>query len=152
MNVAAQLLPVATNSEAAALGLPYNARTGNEYTGSNVPTLFQAGEDKSYNDLRWAGFNQWLEVGRVVRKGEKSTKIMMVVDYTRKDADGAPRVDADGETSKGRSVRTVPVFNYEQTDELDAEQAQNILAAKAERREAKAAKPVMSKRRTKRAA
>jgi antirestriction protein ArdC len=151
MNAVA-LLPIATNSEAAEFGLPYNARTGNLYSGSNVPTLFQAGEDKYYKDLRWAGFNQWLEVGRVVRKGETSTKIMMVVDYTRKDAEGAPKVDAQGETSKGRSVRTVPVFNYEQTDEIDAAKAQEILAAKAERRETKAAKPAMSKRRTKRAA
>lgn len=132
------MLPVAEISTK----LPYNARTGNEYSGNNIMILAMTGRE----DLRWAGFNQWLEVGRVVRKGEKSTGIMMVVDYTKKDAEGAPKVNAQGEESKGRSVRTVPVFNFEQTEEIAAEDAQKILAAKAARRESKGAKPAKSKR------
>ncbi len=41
-----------------------------------------------------------------------------------------------GTESKGRgsTARVVPVFNFEQTEEISSEEAHKILAAKAERR------------------
>lgn len=134
------MLPVATNSLADALGLPYNGRTGNDYTGGNIPLLLDAADANGFESNVWAGFNQWLEVGRVVRKGSKSTGIMMVVDFKEKDAAGEVVTREDGTVRKGRSARTVPVFNFEQTEVIDAEKAQQILAAKAARRESKPAK------------
>lgn len=126
--------------------LPYNARTGNEYSGANIPTLLGAMDEKGFEDLRWAGFNQWLEVGRVVRKGQKSTGIMFVGDVQEKDATGAVKTRENGEARTSKFVRTVPVFNFEQTDEISAEDARAILDAKAARREAKATEPKGGKR------
>lgn len=131
--------------------LPYNARTANEYSGGNIETLLSAMDEKGYSDLRWGGFNQWLEVGRVVRKGEKSTGIMFVGDVNEKDADGAVKTRENGEAKKSKFVRTVPVFNFEQTDEISAEDAQKILSAKAARREANGGKRASKKRSAKRA-
>lgn len=141
------MLPVATNSLALALGLPFNGCTGNDYTGGNIPLLLGAADANGFESNVWAGFTQWLKVGRVVSKGQKATGIMMVVDFDQKDAEGAPKTREDGSKIKGRSARTVPVFNFEQTEVIDAEKAQQILDAKAARA---ASKPAKSGKRGKR--
>lgn len=145
------MLPVATNSEATALEMPFNARTGNEYSGSNILALQIAG----FSDLRWGGYNQWLEVGRVVDKGQKSTPIMMVQakNVERDQGDTAPQAAGTSDAvRKSRFVRMVPVFNFEQTIPISADDAKKILDAKAARREAKAANPQPSAKRSKRKA
>jgi hypothetical protein len=58
----------------------YNATTKHLYSAKNYQLLAQAMETKGWPTGEFAGFRQWLAVGRVVRKGEHGTPIMMMVD------------------------------------------------------------------------
>src|SRR6266699_5135443 len=85
-----------------------NEVTGQPYQGKNILRLKVAEAENGYPSSHgWAGFKQWLEVGRVVRKGEHGTACGTVM--TSKDAEGRP-------TSKG--YRGFRVFHYDQTTEL----------------------------------
>ncbi|MDQ3695036.1 MAG: ArdC-like ssDNA-binding domain-containing protein, partial [Chloroflexota bacterium] len=61
------------------------------------------------------GFKGWLELGRVVRKGETSIRIMAPRPYA------VPTIDKDG--NQGEDARMtfamVSVFDYGQTDPID---------------------------------
>lgn len=105
MNAATDIHAPAVNAEN-----PYNPTTGREYTGGNAPLLAVA-----FADPRWAGFNQWAAAGRMVRKGETATKILMVIE--RKDDAPAGTVTDE----KKRTCRQVPVFNWAQTEPMDAD-------------------------------
>lgn len=95
-----------------------NEVTGAEYKGKNVLRLIGAELEHAYDDAHgWAGFRQWLSVGRVVRKGEHGTSCLTVM---------TDKKDADGQTT-GRGVRGFRVFHYDQTMPLeDAEQAAGV--------------------------
>lgn len=94
---------------AMAQDVPYNAVTGATYRGKNIGRLVGAEVDGGYGPGGWAGFQQWLTVDRVVRKGEHGTAcVTVMVDKTE-----------DGEPSKSRGVRGFRVFHYDQTTELD---------------------------------
>lgn len=68
-----------------------------------------------------AGFRQWIDAGRVVRKGEHSIGCIMVpINVKDKDASGAVRKNANGEDKTELHFRFVPVFDVSQTDELGA--------------------------------
>lgn len=88
--------------------MPYNATTGVQYKGNNIMRLLSAECEHGYGDGGWAGYRQWLEAGRVVRKGERGTQCMTVVRVTD---------DKGHETTKPRGFR---VFHFDQTVELDA--------------------------------
>lgn len=97
-----------TTAEAVALtfeDLPVNASTGNPYTGSNIKSLLDAQLDAEYPSPQWAGYNQWLSVGRQVRKGETGTRIVMVVTKKNKKTG-----------KKEKVIKTRAVFNLAQTE------------------------------------
>jgi antirestriction protein ArdC len=61
-----------------------------------------------------AGFRKWQELGRQVRKGEKSISIMAPMSVKRE--------NADGEVQRATFFRSVPVFDLSQTDGEDLPQ------------------------------
>lgn len=90
----------------------FNETTGAEYQGKNVDRLFYAEIEHGYDETRgWAGYRQWLEAGRVVRKGEHGTPCMTVITVD----------DGDRSARKPRGFR---VFHYDQTVELTEAEAQ----------------------------
>jgi antirestriction protein ArdC len=96
----------------AGVELPRNAVTGAYYRGKNVDRLLSAAEEAGYVGAEWAGFKQWLSVGRVVRKGEHGTGCITVVGEMRDE--GAATTRSTGK----RGVRGFRVFHRDQTDEL----------------------------------
>jgi|SRR5215471_1973753 len=92
----------------------FNETTRAEYQGRNVDRLVNAEILHGYDSRRgWAGYRQWLDAGRVVRKGEHGVSCLTVVTVDR-DANG------HGGTRKPRGFR---VFHYDQTVELDGSDA-----------------------------
>lgn len=85
---------------------PKNALTGAEYKGGNVVRLLTVAVERGYSAGDWAGFHQWRELGRTVRKGEKGTSGLTVIDLK----------NDEGKTKRG--ARGFTVFHYDQTDPL----------------------------------
>lgn len=89
---------------------------GERYRGINVLLLWGAASASGYAADTWMTFNQALELGGAVRKGERSTQIVffkpLVVD----------KVNAAGEMESAKIplIRTYNVFNVEQIDGLPA--------------------------------
>ena len=83
--------------------LPYNAATGFCYTGDYSLRILGA---TSYESREWAGFRQWLSLGRVVRAGQHSTVLLM------------PTATPEGEKQRFKQCR---VFNRDQTQEAQRE-------------------------------
>ena len=95
-----------------------NALTGHVYSGNNQEalTLAAAMGGVPENEFEVAGFRQWLELGRVVAKGQHGTKILMVL--AKKDEG---QVKAGIENPERRKVlKTATVFFRSQTVELQA--------------------------------
>lgn len=94
--------------------LPYNAVTGTQYAGGNIMRLAIAEVEHDYSSGRgWAGYKQWLSVGRVVRKGEHGTPIAAMGSKVVDNGDGTTSVT----TFPGKARR---VFHFDQTTELEA--------------------------------
>jgi len=84
-----------------------NYVTGNTYSGENLVILLQT----EFVDPNFMTFKQALDVGRVVKKGEKGIGLKRVVTVKKKDK----------KTGKPKMIR-VPkfftVFNFTQTEEF----------------------------------
>lgn len=94
-------------------GLNYNGLTNTPYRGLNQLLLAMAG----YDDSRWLTFKQARKLGLHVRKGERSTKIIRMVEVERKAADR----EKDGEVvseeqGKALVMRFYDVFNGSQIE------------------------------------
>ena len=66
-------------------------------------------------------YRAWQAKGRQVRKGEKSVKIDVWIEYDKKSDDGKPATDPEGNPVKGRSRRSVAVFHVSQTDPIESD-------------------------------
>lgn len=86
--------------------LPYNPVTGNQYSGQNLGALASQAGERGYQSMAFAGFRQWQEKGRQVKKGEKACHALMVVE--RKDKDGMSKKVCKG----------IALFALEQTIEI----------------------------------
>ena len=58
----------------------YNALTKAFYSTRNQQILADSAALSGFDGFGVAGFRQWLELGRVVSKGQHGTKILMVCD------------------------------------------------------------------------
>jgi len=98
-------------------GLPRNERTSKPYRGINRIILGMQG----YEDGRWVTYRQAKEAGYQVRKGERATRIVRLVEVGRsRDGEDAPG-DVVAEKNNQRLVmRTYAVFNAAQVDGMPA--------------------------------
>lgn len=103
---------------------PVNAVTKRPYQGINVVSLWATAQAKGYESGVWATYNQWQELGAQVRKGEKSTLVVVWKEVDRKEkeqhSDEEQREQAN--KSKGRVLlaRGFYVFNVAQVDGYQA--------------------------------
>lgn len=93
--------------------LACGGRHADRYSWSNQLLVALAG----YSDAM--GFKQWLEVGRCVRKGQKSLLILAPCIGKSKEPD--PTTGELKEIAKLFGFRCMPVFGLEQTDVTDAD-------------------------------
>lgn len=90
----------------------FNPVSNHEYAPYNTQALASAAEGNGWRSPEFAGFHQWIKAGRVVKKGEKGTPVVFFVEKKVK----------DGDPVKVRKVKFV--FNIEQTEELQREDAE----------------------------
>jgi len=99
------------------VGGPYNVATGRRYSGGNVIALLFAGA--KYSSQGWLTWNQAIEAGCVVRKGEKSTSVFFMSKAVKKATQGDGATEADNDPASYFFARGFRVFNLEQLDELE---------------------------------
>lgn len=87
-----------------------NALTNAFYSESNQKHLEDHKEAFELSSDTWAGFNQWKELDRKVKKGAKGCKIFIVCDK---------KVDnLKGEKEKKKVLKALYVFNLDHTEEV----------------------------------
>ena len=91
-----------------------NAVTKCYYSVSNQVHLEAHKKEFDLTSDFWAGFNQWKQVGRKVKKGAKGCKIFMVWEKQEKPA--KPQNDENKKTKT--LLKALYVFNIEHTEEL----------------------------------
>lgn len=97
-------------------GLAYNAQTQKEYQGANQLLLGIAG----HSDPRWLTWRQAKKIGLHVRKGERSTKIIRMVEVERRNTDAQKDAEVVGEEKDTLLImRYYDVFNGSQIDGLE---------------------------------
>jgi len=84
-----------------------NYVTGNTYSGENLVTLLQS----EFVDPNFMTFKQALDVGRVVKKGEKGIPLKRIVTVKKTNK-------KTGEVKMVRVPKFFTVFNLTQTEEL----------------------------------
>lgn len=90
----------------------FNASTQNLYSLSNQHHLEEHKVLFGLESDQWAGYKQWKELGRQVKKGSKSCKIYIVCDKKIESKSG------DEEAKKKKVMKALSVFNLEQTEEI----------------------------------
>jgi antirestriction protein ArdC len=95
---------------------PINVTSKKPYRGINTVCLWAAAEAKGYERGEWGTYQQWLERGAQVRKGEKATTVVFW-----KFANGSAETDDADETPKTGGSRLLftrgySVFNAAQVD------------------------------------
>ncbi len=114
---------------------PINVTSKKPYRGINTVCLWAAAQAKGYERGEWATYQQWLDRGAQVRKGEKATLVV----FWKFAHDSAESQD-DGDSPKGGSrllfTRGYSVFNASQVDgytpKVDAETTLNERIAHAD--------------------
>ena len=93
-------------------GVPFNAASGRNYRGLNVPMLWAAANANGYTRHAWVSYKQAQELGGNVRKGERSTLVFFFKFLEREE-----RAE-DGSTEQVRIplIRAYPVFHVDQCD------------------------------------
>lgn len=104
-----------------------NTLTNTPYSASNQALLEMHAMQFALNSHQWAGFRQWLTLGRQVKKGEKGCAIMMVCEKKEEENDTQQE---ESETKKRRVVKTIYVFNKEQTQQSEDEITERQSATK----------------------
>ena len=94
---------------------PYNAVTGKPYKGMHSIILSLVGEKLDGNeDPRWATRKQAESKGWAVRKGEKHTKIFLLLLKNKKDSSGRLIMSKNGEIAKDAIIKTFEVYHASQ--------------------------------------
>jgi antirestriction protein ArdC len=94
---------------------PINATTKKPYRGLNVVALWAVARTKGYESGSWATYQQWLERGAQVRKGEKAASVVFwkFANDTRESEDGETETVS---SSRLCFARCYSVFNAAQVD------------------------------------
>jgi antirestriction protein ArdC len=101
-------------SATAGMNTPCNAVTNRPYSGCNVVLLWMA-QAAGYTTRAIWTFNQALELGGNVRRGEKATRVYFVKQLQVRDSD-----KEDGDTRIVPMLREYCVFNIDQCENLPA--------------------------------
>ena len=91
--------------------LPHNPNTGNNYSGGNMLLLMM----QQRTDPRWMTYKQAQAIGAQVRKGEKATPIVKVINHkliTERDDNGRVKKDAEGNPITKAVSISPPIFKY----------------------------------------
>lgn len=103
-------------------GLPANAVTGRRYGGINVMLLWSDAVNKGYERNRWLTFRQAREAGGNVRRGEKSTTVVLFKPFQKAEEDdsGCMIKDENGDpVMRGyRMMDSFHLFNIDQCENL----------------------------------
>lgn len=103
-------------------GLPQNAITGRPYSGINVILLWLEAYDKHYRSNRWLTFKQALDAGGNVKKGEKSSLVIMCKPFIAPalDSNDQPMLDENGDEILEDKMYTTSfhLFNIDQCENL----------------------------------
>jgi antirestriction protein ArdC len=90
--------------------LNFNAVTKSFYSETNQKHLEDHKENFNLEANEWAGFHQWKEANRKVKKGAKGCKIFMVCDKKTGDK------TEDGQDDKKKVLKALYVFNIGHTE------------------------------------
>ncbi|MDW3210295.1 MAG: zincin-like metallopeptidase domain-containing protein [Reichenbachiella sp.] len=96
----------------AALGIPENPITKNQYQGINILALWFNQKSKSLRSNKWASFKQWQQAGASVKKGEKGSRIIFYKTLTKENETES----GDKEEMKIPMLRQYVVFNASQVE------------------------------------
>jgi antirestriction protein ArdC len=108
--------PWKANAPGILFGFDCNARSRKPYNGINTLLLWFERAERGYTETRWCTFQQALELGGHVRKGQKGTGIVF---WKIREVDDT-RPGKDGKRKKMPLAKSYTVFNVEQCDGLDA--------------------------------
>ena len=92
--------------------MPYNAVTGRQYRGINIPILWHARQTRGYPTAGWLTYRQALPLDAHVRKGEVGTTVVFTRQLTIKEN------KEDDEEHRISMLRTYTVFNEAQIEGL----------------------------------
>ena len=92
------------------VGTPANAITGRPYRGINTLVLWAEAERAGYSSGAWGTYRQWAECGAQVRKGERSTIVLLWKPIN------PAKSDEGAEARSGLLARAFRVFNAAQVD------------------------------------
>ena len=92
--------------------MPYNAVTGRQYRGINIPILWHARQTRGYPTAGWLTYRQALPLDAHVRKGEVGTTVVFTRQLTIKES------KEDDEARCISMLRTYTVFNEAQIEGL----------------------------------
>jgi antirestriction protein ArdC len=90
----------------------FNAVTTSFYSEINQGHLEEHKENHDLSSNEWAGFHQWKDAGRKVKKGAKGCKIFMVCDKK------TGKKNEEGEDDKKKVLKSLYVFNIDHTEEI----------------------------------
>jgi antirestriction protein ArdC len=92
--------------------MPYNAVTGRQYRGINIPILWHARQTKEYPTAGWLTYKQALPLDAHVRKGEVGTTVVFTRQLTIRES------KEDDEEHRISMLKTYTVFNEAQIEGL----------------------------------
>jgi antirestriction protein ArdC len=98
----------------ASVARPTNVASGKRYRGINTLALWTAGLAAKYGDGLWGTYKQWQEAGAQVRKGERSTTVVLwreIATSRQPNDDGG-----DDDDHRRMFARAFSVFNVAQVD------------------------------------
>ena len=95
---------------------PINVASKKPYRGINTVCLWAAAQAKGYERGEWATYQQWLDKGAQVRKGEKSTTVVFWKFAHESGETQDDRAEAPASRSKLLFMRGYSVFNAAQVD------------------------------------
>jgi antirestriction protein ArdC len=91
---------------------------GEPYRGINVLMLWGAAQERGYASPYWMTFQQALELGASVRKGERGSKVVKAGQSVFGDQDAPEQGDGEDGATVRRWLKAYTVFNSEQIDGL----------------------------------
>jgi antirestriction protein ArdC len=100
---------------------PTSLQTGREYRGINVWLLSIEAQMRGYTSPYWVTFKQAKERGGTVRKGEKSTEVVLWKPFKK-----TIEVDGKDEEKSFLMMRTFNVFNVDQCDGIEVPKSEPL--------------------------